>query len=460
MVKLIVVNEGLGEVDMRKISDWGNYPVIEAEVGGFDSEGQLRSKLERPGPVIAFGNGRSYGDASLQENILLTRRFNKLLSFDETTGSLSCQSGVLLSEILDVFVPRGWFLPVTPGTKLITVGGAIAADVHGKNHHVAGSFGRHIVSMDVMRNEGSVITCSPTENSDFFKITVGGMGLTGIIMNATFRLKKVETAYIREETIRAANLDEIMDCFEASSDWTYSVAWIDCLAKGEQLGRSIMMRGEHATQAELVAPAHKHAPFNPRKGLHLSVPISFPNFALNHWTMQAFNLIYYNKFRPGTHKSIVDYNQFFYPLDAIDNWNRIYGSRGFTQYQFVIPKAAGREGMRTILKRITDSGLGSFLAVLKLFGEQDSFISFPMAGYTLALDFPISLKALDLFKELDAMVADYGGRLYLAKDSRMDAEMFEKTYPNADEFRQAISLLNDGETRFASLLSKRIGITD
>jgi len=187
---------------------------------------------------------------------------------------------------------------------------------------------------------------------------------------------------------------------------------------------------------------------------------TFPNFALNKLTMQAFNFAYYNKWRPGMHKSIVDYNGFFYPLDAIDNWNRIYGKRGFTQYQFVIPKEAGREGMHKILKRITESGLGSFLAVLKLFGEQESFMSFPMAGYTLALDFPISTQAMDLFKELDAMVADYGGRLYLAKDSRMSAEVFEKTYPNATKFRQAIAMLNKDDTKFASLQSKRIGVTD
>jgi FAD/FMN-containing dehydrogenase len=444
---------------MRRISDWGNYPVIEADVSGFDTADQLRRKLERPGEVIAFGNGRSYGDASLQENILLTRRFNKFLSFNEETGELCCQSGVLLSEILEVFVPRGWFLPVTPGTKFITVGGAIAADVHGKNHHVDGSFGQHVRSMEIMRNDGSVVACSPSDKADFFKITVGGMGLTGIILNATFRLRKIESAYIREETVRAANLDEIMDCFETSSQWSYSVAWIDCLAKGDALGRSIMMRGEHMTAAELVNPSHKAAPLRPKRGLQLDVPIMFPDFALNPLTMKAFNVAYYNKCRPGTHSHVVDYNRFFYPLDAIGNWNRIYGKRGFTQYQFVIPKEAGREGMRKILTRITDSGLGSFLAVLKLFGEQESFMSFPMAGYTLALDFPISLKAMDLFKELDAMVADYGGRLYLAKDSRMDAAMFERTYPNADAFREAVSLLNEGETRFASLQSKRIGLT-
>jgi FAD/FMN-containing dehydrogenase len=445
---------------MRRISDWGNYPVIEADVSGFDTVEQLRRKLERPGEVIAFGNGRSYGDASLQETILLTRRFNKFLSFNEDSGELCCQAGVLLSEILEVFAPHGWFLPVTPGTKLITVGGAIAADVHGKNHHGAGSFGQHIQSMDVMRSDGSLISCSPEENSDFFRITVGGMGLTGIILNATFSLQRIETAYIREETVRAANLDEAMDCFESSGNWTYSVAWIDCLAKGDSMGRSILMRGEHARTDELVNPSHKHAPLAAKSGLKLDVPFRFPNFALNRWTMQAFNFAYYNKCRPGAHQHIVDYNRFFYPLDAVDNWNRIYGRRGFTQYQFVIPREAGRKGMHKILKRITDSGLGSFLAVLKLFGEQESFISFPMAGYTLALDFPISAGAMELFKELDAMVADYGGRLYLAKDSRMTADMFAKTYPNADIFREAIARLNQGETKFASLQSRRIGITD
>lgn len=445
---------------MRTISDWGNYPVIEADVSGFDTSAQLRKQLETPGDVIAYGNGRSYGDSSLQNRMLLTRRFNKFLSFDDATGELCCQAGVLLAEILDVFVPHGWFLPVTPGTKLVTVGGAIAADVHGKNHHVDGSFGQHVLSMDVMRNDGSIIHCSPSENAEFFMITVGGMGLSGIILNATFRLRRVETAYIREETVRAENLGEIMDCFEASLDWTYSVAWIDCLAKGDSMGRSIMMRGEHARASDLTNPSHKHAPLIPKSGLKLDIPVRFPNVALNHWTMQAFNFAYYNKCRPGTHRHLVDYNSFFYPLDAIDNWNRIYGKRGFTQYQFVIPKEAGREGMAKILKRITDSGLGSFLAVLKLFGKQESFMSFPMEGYTLALDFPISQKAMDLFKELDAMVADYGGRLYLAKDSRMDADMFEKTYPNADEFRQAIAVLNESETRFASLQSRRIGITE
>lgn len=446
---------------MQKISDWGNYPVIEAEAAGFASAEELRARLESPGEAIAYGNGRSYGDASLQKRVLLTRRSNRFLAFDESTGILRCEAGVLLSEILDLFVPRGWFLPVTPGTKLITVGGAIAADVHGKNHHVEGSFGQHLLSMEVMRGDGSVIACSPTEKAEFFRITVGGMGLTGVILNATFRLKRIETAFIRQETVRAANLTEIMDCFEASAEWSYSVAWIDCLARGDALGRSIMMRGEHARESELVKPARKAAPLCPGPRPKFDVPFMFPNFALNKWTMRAFNFAYYNKCRPGIHRSIVDYNHFFYPLDAVGHWNRIYGRRGFTQYQFVLPLEAGRAGMRRILERIAGSGLGSFLAVLKLFGEQEGFMSFPMAGYTLALDFPISFQAMELFKELDAMVADYGGRLYLAKDSRMDAAMFERTYPNAAEFRQAVAMLNEGQaTRFASLLSRRIGITE
>jgi decaprenylphospho-beta-D-ribofuranose 2-oxidase len=444
---------------MRKIADWGNYPVVEAEVSGFDTQDALRLRLQQPGNVIAYGNGRSYGDASLGDHVLLTRRFNKLLSFDAVTGELSCQAGVLFSDILDIFVPRGWFLPVTPGTKLLTVGGAIAADVHGKNHHVAGSFGQHVEQMTVMRNDGSVVVCSPEMNSDFFHLTIGGMGLTGIILEASFRLKRIETAYVREEKIRCRNLKEIMECFERSESWSYSVAWIDCLAKGDEMGRSIMMRGEHATRANLVREDRKRAPLNLKKALQLDVPLTFPNFALNHWTMKAFNVAYYAMCRPGKQVSICDYNHFFYPLDAIDHWNRIYGSRGFTQYQFVIPKEAGYEGLRKILKRITQSGLGSFLAVLKLFGEQDSFMSFPMKGYTLALDFPISLKAMELFKELDAMVLDYGGRLYLAKDSRMDQDMFMKSYPNAADFCEAISMLNEGDTKFASLLSRRIGVT-
>jgi FAD/FMN-containing dehydrogenase len=444
---------------MRRISDWGNYPVIDAEVAGFDTTEQLRRQLSQPGEVIAYGNGRSYGDASLQNRILLTRRFNKFLSFDEATGVLCCQAGVLLSEILDVFVPRGWFLPVTPGTKYITIGGAIAADVHGKNHHVDGSFGNHVLSLELMRNDGTVVTCSPEENAELFIITVGGMGLSGIILNATFKLRRIETAFIREEKIRAENLDQVMDLCEASADWTYSVAWIDCLAKGDALGRSIMMLGKHAPEAALVDGSHRHSPLQTPSKRTLDVPFTFPNFALNPLTMKAFNYAYYNKCRPGTHHNMVDFNSFFYPLDAVGNWNRIYGKRGFTQYQFVLPKEAGRGGMRTVLKRISDSGLGSFLAVLKLFGKQESFISFPMEGYTLALDFPISMKVMELFKELDAMVADYGGRLYLAKDSRMDADMFARTYPNADAFRQAVSVLNEGSTKFASLLSHRIGIT-
>ncbi len=445
---------------MSTISGWGNYPVIQAEANGFETATKLQEQLRAPGEAIAYGNGRSYGDAPLQKRVLMTRRFNKFLAFDEAGGILRCESGVLLADILEVFVPRGWFPPVSPGTKYVTVGGAVAADIHGKNHHVEGSFGRHVLEMEVMRPDGTVMVCSRNRHPEFFELTIGAMGLSGMILNATFRLKPIKTAYIHKQTVRADDLEAVMNLFEEPSHWTYSVAWVDTLARGAALGRSIMIRGRHAAPEQLTCTAQRQAPLKLAPQRQVDVPFYFPSAALNRRTMQAFNAAYYHRCRKGTEQSIVDYEQFFYPLDSIGRWNRIYGRRGFMQYQFVIPKAAGRGAVREILQHITTSGLGSFLAVLKLFGEQESFISFPMAGYTLALDFPVSLQALDLFKELDAMVAGHGGRLYLAKDARMDASMFARTYANVDDFRQAVALLNDSvPTRFASFLSRRIGIT-
>lgn len=443
-----------------KISNWGNYPVADAELISFDSADELKEKLARTGgAVIPRGNGRCYGDSALAPHIISTLRFNKIISFNEQTAELCCQSGMLLSDILEVFAPRGWFLPVTPGTKLITVGGAIASDVHGKSHHVTGSFCDCVVSMELLLPSGEIKRCSKTENPELFNLTRGGMGLTGTILTATFRLMPIETGYMRERMVKARNLDEIMDLFESSKDWTYSVAWIDCLATGDLLGRSIMMLGEHAKRSELRKPAHMADPLRPKGLPQLDVPFMFPNFALNKLTMQAFNFAYYHKMLKQELTHITDYNTFFYPLDAVDNWNRIYGKRGFTQYQFVLPRAAGREGLREILTRIAQSGMGSFLAVLKLFGRQDDFISFPMEGYTLALDFPIRRGLFEFFGELDRMVADYGGRLYLTKDVRMEREMFFKTYRNAEAFKEAVAMLGEGGTRYASLQSNRTGVT-
>lgn len=444
---------------MQKISNWGNYPVVDADVVRFDSLDELRQKTADCESIIPRGNGRCYGDSALGKTIVSTLHYNKLKSFDPETGEVACQAGVLLADLLDVFVPRGWFLPITPGTKLITVGGAIASNVHGKSHHVTGSFSNCVSEFELMLPGGEIKKCSRTENPELFVMTHGGMGLTGLILSATIKLMPVETAYVRERMVKTRNLDEIMDLFEASTDWTYSVAWIDCLSKGERLGRSIMMLGEHAKKDELVNPRHAQHPLDLKNGLQLGVPFMFPNFALNKLTMHAFNFAYYHKMLKKESTHITDYNTFFYPLDAVDNWNRIYGTRGFTQYQFVLPKESGREGLRAILTRIADSGMGSFLAVLKLFGEEESFMSFPMAGYTLALDFPVQKGLFELLAELDEMVADYGGRLYLTKDVRMNEEMFFKTYKHADDFKAALATLTTGDLRFSSLQSKRVGLT-
>ena len=407
---------------------------------------------------IAYGNGRSYGDASLQKKVLRTHRYRSLHAFDPETGILRAESGVLLAEILALFVPRGWFLPVSPGTKFVTLGGAVAADIHGKNHHQEGSFGAHVLELEVMRADGSILTCSREVHPEFFALTVGGMGLSGVILKVTLQLKPIETAYIVQQTRRANRLEELMEAFEKSAAWNYSVAWVDTLARGDQLGRGLFMRGRHASADQLIEARARQAPLLQRHRRQFDIPFCMPNGLLNRTTMQLFNAAYYRRAPAGTSESVVDYERFFYPLDGVGHWNRMYGKRGFMQYQLVLPRTSSAL-LKPLLERISRGRCGSFLAVLKLFGEQDSFISFPMAGYTLALDFPVSIEAFKLMRELDAMVLEGGGRLYLAKDARMDDQMFAKSYPRADQFKEAIALLNSGSTRFTSLLSHRLGIT-
>ncbi len=441
---------------LQKIANWGNYPVIDAEVHRFDGPESLRQHLDKTeGGMIARGLGRCYGDSSLAQNIVNMLYYNHIFFFDREKGVIHCQAGVSLEDILQTVVPYGWFLPVTPGTKFITVGGAIAANVHGKNHHKEGCFCGHVIELNLMLPDGSEVKCSRIENRDIFDATCGGMGLTGVILNATFQLKPITTAYIREETILAKDLDHIMHLFNQSEDWTYSVAWIDCLAGGRHMGRSVMMRGEHATVDELELPDRRD-PLHLQPRIKLNVPFSFPSFALNTLSVKAFNFTIYNSY--ANHTFITDYDRFFYPLDSIHNWNRIYGRRGFTQYQFVLPRSVSHRGLIRILERISKSGMGSFLAILKLFGKQNDLISFPRAGYTLALDFPLRKAMFPLLDELDRIVLDFGGRIYMAKDVRMKKETFLKGYPNAAKFNDTIKELN-GDGLFRSLQSDRLGIT-
>jgi hypothetical protein len=424
----------------KTIANWGNYPVIEADEKSFSFKEQLNPTLLNTNEVIARGNGRCYGDASLAKNIISTLKYDKVLSFEITSGIFECQSGLTLDKILEIIVPKGWFLPVTPGTKFITIGGAVASDVHGKNHHVDGSFSNHILDIDVLLADGKTLTCSPTVNSDLFWATCGGMGLTGIITRVKFKLKKIESSYIKQKQIKAKNLEEIFHLFEEYKHYTYSVAWIDCLKKGKNFGRSILILGEHAKVKELDEQNQKDPLKLPGKK-QITFPFTLPSFVLNQFTVKAFNFIYYNKNLKREINNIVSYEPFFYPLDAVLHWNRGYGKKGFVQYQFVLPLQS-KTGLIEIMKRISEEGLGSFLTVLKVFGKQDDLISFPKEGYTLALDFPVRKGLFKFLDELDEIVLRYGGRIYLSKDARMKPAIFWKGYSNAQKFITTVKKYN------------------
>lgn len=434
------------------LSGWGRYPRIDSDRIAVRSPADAKSAIARLDSAIARGNGRSYGDPALNPAAMLDMRHcDRILAFDRQTGRITCEAGLMLSDLLTFAVPRGFFPPVTPGTKFVTIGGMVAADVHGKNHHRARTFGQHIEALSLLGADGVVRQCSRSDNADVFHATCGGMGLTGIILDATFRMQAIETPLIRQETLKAANLDEAMAHFEASADWTYTVAWIDCLAPGPALGRALVYRGEHATAAE--SPSSS---LTVPKRRAKRVPVDFPAWALNRWSVAAFNALYFRHGKPGT--KLIDYDSYFYPLDAIQDWNRIYGRRGFVQYQCVLPKDGSRAGLEQLLERIRIAGRGSFLAVLKLFGPAgDGFLSFPMEGYTLALDFPAAPETFKLFIELDRIVSAHGGRIYLAKDACSSPELLRQGYPQLDRF-QSVRAETDPSGKFTSLQSQRLGL--
>lgn len=337
---------------------------------------------------------------------------------------MTCEAGVLLAELLEWLIPKGWFLPVTPGTKYVTVGGAIANDVHGKNHHRAGTFGSHVERFALLRSDGKVYECSPHENESLFSATIGGLGLTGVILWATIRMRRINNNFIDMETIRFDNLEEFLKISDDSDrDYEYTVAWIDCLAKKETLGRGLLMRGNHAAPFQDIAP---------QKERHMSIPLTPPFSLVNSVSLHLFNTLYYRKQWQRRTRKITPYGPFFYPLDKVLHWNRMYGSRGFLQYQCVVPRSYGQEAIAEILSRIAISGIGSFLAVLKIFGNIPSpgLLSFPRPGITLALDFPIvEQKTFKLLNNLDEIVVQASGAVYPAKDARMSGESFLKFFP-------------------------------
>lgn len=442
------------------LSGWGLHPVETARVFRPEKRSEAAAVLACGGETsyVARGLGRSYGDAALNAGggVLSGVRLNRLLAFAPETGTLECEAGTTLDEIIRVFLPRGFFPAVTPGTRFVTVGGAIAADVHGKNHHADGTFGRFVEGFTLLLPSGETLACSRGENADAFRATLGGMGLTGVILAARVRLRRVESAWMRVETRRARHLDAALEAFAAEDGChRYSVAWIDCLARGAKLGRSVLMHGDHAPAREVPPEA------GPPLLAPLSAPRPFParllSPALGRVGVRAFNAAYYR--RPGAAGTRLEpVGRFFHPLDALSGWNRVYGRRGFAQYQMVVPPEGGREALVEVLSRLAASPHPGFLAVLKRFGPAgEGLLSFPMEGYTLAVDLPWAEGLPAFLRGLDRVVLEAGGRVYLAKDAVLDAETFAAMYPRAKAFREVRARLDPCGV-IQSSLGRRVGL--
>ncbi|CAB3758006.1 FAD-binding oxidoreductase [Paraburkholderia solisilvae] len=412
-----------------KLQSWGHYPHAPQSSHPLAWRDAIQAELERVsarfGTTLAFGNGRSYGDSCLAatDHVLHMRAVGRFISADWTNGVLRAEAGVTLGDVLALSVPRGWMLPVTPGTQFVTLAGAVANDVHGKNHHVRGTFGRHVRRFSLLRSDRAPAECAPGENDELFRATIGGLGLTGVIEWVEIQLMPVQSSRISTTSIRFDNLDGFFALSnELDPQHEYGVAWVDCLANGAALGRGLYMCGDHATHGDLSMPAARVR----------TVPFALPLSLINRYTLKPFNALYYRRQRQRSAHADVDLIRFLYPLDSILHWNRIYGQRGFQQHQCVIPEAAARDALKAILAAIAHSGSGSFLAVLKRCGALASpgLLSFPMQGVSLALDFPQHARRNDaLFQRLDAIVSEAGGRQYPAKDAHMSGACFRAAYP-------------------------------
>ena len=437
------------------ISGWAKYPLINAKTVSPNSIDELIKAITNKNG-IARGNGRSYGDSSISKsNTICMKKFNRIIDFDKHTGLITVESGVLLVKIINKYLLEGWFPKVSPGSKFVTIGGMVACDVHGKNHHKDGSFGNYIKWIDLVTTDGEIKRCSRTENSELFNWTIGGMGLTGTIIRISFYLHPVKTSWIKQKTIAAKNIDNAIEIFEQTLSSTYSVAWIDCLSSGNNLGRSIIMLGEHAEISDLKSYMKKN-PLALKKKFKIRIPFNFPSFILNSFTIKIFNLFYYLLGKKNKGYKLVDYDTFFYPLDYLLDWNKIYGHKGFAQFQCVIPLENSIVGIRDLLETISRSKSNSFLAVLKRFGKQDNYLSFPIEGYTLSLDFPITRNNLELMKQLDEITIKHKGQFYLAKDSRLDRETFKRSDTKFDKYSKFRS--SEMKKTFSSLQSERLGL--
>jgi FAD/FMN-containing dehydrogenase len=417
------------------------------------------SRAVEPSGTIARGLGRSYGDCAINADrqVVLTTSLDRFLAFDPASGILTCEAGASLESIIEIFAPRGWFPMITPGTKFVTVAGCIANDIHGKAHHAQGCFSNCVQSFTILVACGEVLTASRNENPDLFWANFGGMGLLGIILTATIQLRKVETAYFHQRSIKVRNLEEMMAALEEHDHtFPYSVATLDVMATGAHLGRGVLTLGDHAALKDL-PPTLAADPLKVSGPPKIAVPMELPEFTLNPATIRVVNAVIQRI--QASAAPIGHYEAFFYPLDKIANWNRGYGRRGFTQYQFVIPFADGLSQMRKILTAILSSGELPFLNVLKRLGkESGGTLSFPREGYTFAIDFPIRQNTPALTRTLDAMVIDAGGRIYLGKDSFVEASTFRTMYPEVDGWLQTKAKY-DPDHVFTSNLGRRVGLS-
>jgi len=439
----------------RKLSGWGNYPVVSSDISRPERHRDLDLQSEK---IIARGFGRSYGDGSVNGNhhVVLMERLNRFLAFDDQQGILRVEAGVSLKEILDVFVPRGWFLPVTPGTKDASIGGCVVCDVHGKNHHVNGSIGAHTLEIELLLADGSRRRCSPAKEMELFWATVGGMGLTGIVTEVALKLIPIETASMMVRYQAGTDLDAVLNLFASGEgEDQYSTAWIDCLAKGKNLGRSIVMTAHHAVVDEL--PANEENPLILPRRRQWSVPFRCPSLLLNSRLIKMWNSFYFSNQSNKKEPFLLDYDRYFYFLDGIGSWNRLYGKKGCVQYQFVLPDHHVREGLKEILEELTQSQRGSFFGVLKRLGKEgQGYLSFPKEGYTLAVDLPITDEGIFPFLDrLDELVLRFEGRVYLAKDARMKASFFREMYPRLQQW-QNVKRRVDPNNRFNSNLARRL----